>query len=139
MSRNCDYSTPTSIPTSEDFNALRQRLHELEGRVSSGGSNGTISESNPYTPATTLSGHSGEALGQNVAPVYIQQDPAYLNVQNRFPPIVFLDTEIAKTEHIAIPKVVVDIPGVSQSMSFTSYITKARHIGFCGATAKISS
>lgn len=89
MNRACDYSAPTSTPTSEDFNVLRQKLLDLESRLN-GNDGQSINESSPYTPATTLSGAS-----ENAPPpgsVFLQQDPAYSNIQNRFPPIAFLDT-----------------------------------------------
>lgn len=93
--------------------ALRQKLHELESRLNQQG--GSISDASPYTPATTLSGNNNDLSHQpqSQAPVYIQQDPAFVNVQNRFPAIAFLDSEAFKYGQISVPKAMVEIPVVS--------------------------
>jgi hypothetical protein len=119
MGRLCDYSDASPAPTSDDFNALRQKLLELERRLNgSSGSNGI--ENTPYLPtpsASTVSG-TADSVGATPGTVYLQQDPAYQNVQNRFPGIAFLDSEAFKYGQIVVPKPSVDIPVVSILPSF---------------------
>ena len=94
MKRHCDYSDNTPPPTSEDFNALRMKLMELESRLDVGGS-----VMNPPTPfATPSSGalSGSEPLGQQLPPYNTQQPGGpsqWHGVQNRFPAIAFLDKE----------------------------------------------
>lgn len=108
MGRNCDYSAPSSTPTADDFNALRLQLQELENRLNHSNSGSSIPDNTSlYTPATTLSGSHG-----NAAPIYIQQDPAFSNIQNRFPVIAFLDSEAFNYGQISVPKATVEIPVV---------------------------
>ncbi|TVY81163.1 Depudecin biosynthesis cluster-specific transcription activator, partial [Lachnellula suecica] len=90
MNRHCDYSDSAPIPTSEDFNALRMKLMELESRLNGG--NGVI----PPTPfATATPSSTSEALGGPIPPYSPQQDNQthWHGVQNRFPAIAFLDKE----------------------------------------------
>jgi Fungal Zn(2)-Cys(6) binuclear cluster domain len=119
MGRLCDYSDASPAPTSDDFNALRQKLLELERRLNgSNGPNGI--ENTPYLPtpsASTVSG-TADSVGATPGTVYLQQDPAYQNVQNRFPGIAFLDSEAFKYGQIVVPKPSVDIPVVSILLSF---------------------
>lgn len=121
MGRLCDYSDISPAPTSDDFNALRQKLLELERRLNgSNGSNGIENAAYLPTPsASTVSG-TADSVGATPGTVYLQQDPAYQNVQNRFPGIAFLDSEAFKYGQIVVPKPSVDIPVVSISMSFIS-------------------
>jgi hypothetical protein len=119
MGRLCDYSDASPAPTSDDFNTLRQKLLELERRLN--GNNGSNVIENPaYLPtpsASTVSG-TADSVGATPNTVYIQQqDPAYQNVQNRFPGIAFLDSEAFKYGQIVVPKPSVDIPVVSVAIS----------------------
>lgn len=118
MGRLCDYSDASPAPTSDDFNALRQKLLELERRLN--GSNGPNGIDNPtYLPtpsASTVSG-TADSVGATPGNIYLQQDPAYQNVQNRFPGIAFLDSEAFKYGQIVVPKPSVDIPVVSVLIS----------------------
>src|SRR3954447_26902185 len=53
MNRSCDYSDSTPPPTSDDYNALRQKIMELESRINGG--NGVISPPTSFaTPTSTL-------------------------------------------------------------------------------------
>jgi hypothetical protein len=92
MNRHCDYSDATPPPTSEDFNALRMKLMELESRLNGG--NGPMNSPTPFaTPSSTaLSG--SEPLGPPIPPYSPQDTPSqWQGVQNRFPAIAFLDKE----------------------------------------------
>jgi Fungal Zn(2)-Cys(6) binuclear cluster domain len=117
MGRFCDYSASSPAPTSDDFNALRQKLLELERRLN--GSNGSSLIENPsYLPTPSASTVSGTADSVGATPatpatVYIHQDPAYQNIQNRFPGIAFLDSEAFKYGQVVVPKPAVEIPLVS--------------------------
>lgn len=114
MGRLCDYSEITPAPTSDDFNALRQKLLELERRLNT--NNGVPMDGQPYmsTPAasTVVSG-AVDSVGATPNTVYIQHDPAYQNIQNRFPSIAFLDSEAFQYGQVVVPKPAVDIPVVS--------------------------
>lgn len=97
MNRHCDYSDSTPPPTSEDFNALRMKLMELESRLNEGGGGGGgVMNSPPPFPTPSSGALPGsEALGPQL-PYSPQQQEApaqWHGVQNRFPAIVFLDKE----------------------------------------------
>lgn len=125
MGRLCDYSDASPAPTSDDFNALRQKLLELERRLN--GTNGSnVIETPAYLPTPSASTVSApvDSVGATPNAVYIQQDPTYQNVQNRFPGIAFLDSEAFKYGQIVVPKPTVDIPVVSAkiSLNFTKLL-----------------
>lgn len=112
MSRACDYSDASPAPTADDFNVLRQRILELEGR--SLGSNGNVlAHGLPYqhTPASTISTTSG-SVHQSPIPAYVL-GPSYQPVQNRFPAIAFLDSEVFMHGRIEVPSPHIEIPLVS--------------------------
>jgi hypothetical protein len=116
MGRTCDYSDASPLPTSEDFSALRQKLLELESRLNGIGNGTSAIDNTPYLPTPSASSISGAPEGVGVASpntLYIQQDPAYLNVQNRFPNIAFLDSDAFRFGGVLVAKPSVDIPVVS--------------------------
>lgn len=91
--------------------ALRQKLIELESRLN--GSNGSaLMESSPYMPTPSSSSITGnsDSAGQTPATIYIQGDPSYNNIQNRFPAIAFLDSEAFKYGQVSVVKPQVEIP-----------------------------
>ena len=90
MNRHCDYSNDSPAPTSEDFNALRMKLIELESRLNGG--NAITNQPTPFaTPSsTTLSG--SEPIGPPVPAYTPPQELPWQGVQNRFPAIAFLDS-----------------------------------------------
>ncbi|KAI9744483.1 MAG: hypothetical protein M1818_002012 [Claussenomyces sp. TS43310] len=106
MGRSCDYSAPSSTPTADDFNALRLQLQELENRLNGSNASSVHTGQPPYTSASTLA----TTNGSGAPPVYIQHDPAFTNVQNRFPVIAFIDSEAFRYGQISIPKPNVEIP-----------------------------
>lgn len=134
MSRACDYSDASPAPTAEDFNALRAKLIELEGKLSAhnidSSSNPAYSLAGPpaHHPIThgaapfqiapgisSLSPSTGVAQPSPV-PSYVLA-PAYpIQVQNRFPPITFLDAESFQNGRIQVPSLELDIPLVSPSL-----------------------
>lgn len=59
--------------------------------------------------ASSLSG-PGDTVGATPGPIYIQQDPAFSNVHNRFPSAAFLDAEACRYGGIAVPSPTVNIP-----------------------------
>ena len=118
MGRLCDYSEASPAPTSDDFNALRQKLLELERRLNNNNSSGVV-ESQQYMPtpaASTVVSGTADSVGATPNTVYIQQDAAYQNVQNRFPSIAFLDSEAFKYGQVVVPKPTVDIPVVCMTL-----------------------
>ncbi|TAQ83545.1 hypothetical protein B7494_g8129 [Chlorociboria aeruginascens] len=105
MNRACDYTDGSKPPTSDDFDALRLKLVELEGRL-----NGSMTESQPPPFATPSSAaYSADGLGP-AGQVYPFKESPWQNVQNRFPAIAFLDIDSFKYGGIAIPKPSVEIP-----------------------------
>ncbi|PQE03212.1 fungal specific transcription factor protein [Rutstroemia sp. NJR-2017a BBW] len=57
MGRICDYSDSSPAPTSDDFNALRTRVIELEGRLNAGNS---LAHTPPFaTPSSLANGADG--------------------------------------------------------------------------------
>jgi hypothetical protein len=111
MGRLCDYSDSSPAPTSDDFNALRQKLLELERRLNgNNGSNILDNQSYMATPSASTVSATGDSIGAAQNNVYIQQDPAYQNVQNRFPSIAFLDSEAFNYGQITVPRPAIDIP-----------------------------
>jgi hypothetical protein len=109
MGRLCDYSETSPAPTSDDFNALRQKLLELERRLN--GNHGAIDNQNYIpTPSASTASAPGDNIGVAQNTVYIHQDPAYQNVQNRFPSIAFLDSEAFTYGQVTVPRPAIDIP-----------------------------
>lgn len=101
----CDYAEGGSgaAPTSEDFAALQAKLIELEGRLSSRSedqpSSTTLSDSDAYLGRSDLD--SGDHA--NI--------PTWTN---RFPSVLFLDTDVYKFASTIPPQPEVDIPLVSR-------------------------
>lgn len=62
--------------------------------------------------SSSLSGPS-ESIGATPGAVYVQQDPAYNNVHNRFPSVAFLDAEACRYGGIAVPLPAINVPVVS--------------------------
>lgn len=106
MSRHCDYSEAAPAPTSEDFNVLRQKVIELEGRLNLNG-NG-LHHTPPYSTATPSTSIAQEEGNVNVN-AFVQEE-VYQSPQNRFPAIAFLDSEAFKYGGINVPKSAVQIP-----------------------------
>lgn len=104
MSRHCDYSEAAPAPTSEDFNALRQKLIELEGRLNLNG--GNLHHSPPYSNPTPSTQITQEEANVNA---FVQEE-VYQSPANRFPAIAFLDSEAFKYGGINVPKSQVQIP-----------------------------
>lgn len=125
MSRPCDYSDASPAPTAEDFNALRQKLIELEGRLlgstGNGNSNGNANAMNhgpAYQPTSSgsLSVSTG-SVHHSPIPAYVL-GPSYQQVQNRFPVIAFLDGESFMHGRVEVPSPHIEIPLVSPHTSF---------------------
>ena len=94
MNRHCDYSDTSPPPTSEDFNALRMKLMELESRLNGGNSMVSPPASFPTPSSTTLS--TSESLGLSLPPYNQpppQQDYIWQGIHNKFPAIAVLDSE----------------------------------------------
>ena len=133
MNRNCDYSDSSPLPTSEDFNALRRKVTELESRLNErNGGNVEMNQHAPYaTPSSTLSAQQ-EMLPQ--APVYTPpREAPWHGIQNRFPAIAFLDGEVFRYSgfvyffvlpvhllkrfgSVLVPKPTVEVPLVNASL-----------------------
>jgi hypothetical protein len=114
MGRTCDYSDASPPPTSEDFNALRQKMLELESRLNDANNNISAIDNTSYLPTPSAISISGAPEGGGASnTLYIQQDPAYHNVQNRFPNIAFLDSDAFKYGGVLVAKPSIDIPMVS--------------------------
>ena len=90
MNRHCDYSNAAPPPSSEDFNALRQKLMELESRLNGGGMNPQMS---PYATPSSTTMATSDNLGPPVPAFTPPQDAPWQGIQNRFPAIAFLDSE----------------------------------------------
>jgi hypothetical protein len=93
MNRQCDYSDSSPPPTSEDFNALRMKLMELESRLNGGNSMVSPPASFP-TPSSNLS--NPDSLGLPLPPYNPPQDYTWQGVQNKFPAIAVLDSDTFK-------------------------------------------
>lgn len=93
MNRHCDYTDSTPPPTSEDFNALRMKLIELESRLNVG--NGLMNSPTPFTTPSTATLAGSEPLGPPIPQFSPHQETPsqWHGVQNRFPAIAFLDKE----------------------------------------------
>lgn len=87
MNRPCDYSDASPLPTSEDFNALRVKLLELESKFHGGNNLGSPSGS--Y--AAQASGALAEQHGFGAGPSYNVSPEMWHAVPNRFPVTAFLD------------------------------------------------
>lgn len=93
MGRACDYSDATPPPTSDDFNALRMKVMELEATLN--GRNSLMGQPTPYaTPSSTMT--APDAIGHQVPAYTPPQDVPWQGVQNRFPAIAFLDSDTFK-------------------------------------------
>lgn len=115
MNRACDYSDASPAPTADDFNALRAKLIELEGRLLAA-NEGSMSAGTPYQP--TPPGHplspAAELQQPPAVPNYILAPPYQLpQVNNRFPAIALLDADSFSDGRIEVPSPQIDIPLVS--------------------------
>ncbi|RDW73170.1 fungal specific transcription factor-containing protein [Coleophoma cylindrospora] len=107
MNRHCDYSDSIPAPTHEDFNALRNKLMELEGRLN--GRAAVMGQPTSFpTPSSSLSGPDG--LGPQAPGFSPPQEAPWQNIQNRFPAIAFLDAESFTYGQVSVPKPPIDIP-----------------------------
>jgi hypothetical protein len=95
MNRPCDYSDASPPPTSEDFNALRMKLMELESRLNGG--SGVLNQPTPYATPSSGTLSEQQALGAQVPPFIPPQEVPWQAVQNRFPAIAFLDSDSFKS------------------------------------------
>jgi Fungal Zn(2)-Cys(6) binuclear cluster domain len=90
MNRHCDYSDSSPPPTSEDFNALRMKVLELESKQF--GINGVMNQPSPYATPSSLPPR--EMHGPQ-GPAYTPpQEPPWQGIRNEFPAIAFLDREV---------------------------------------------
>ena len=94
MNRHCDYSDSSPPPTSEDFNALRMKLMELESRLNGGNSMVSPPASFPTPSSTNLS--NPDSLGLPLPPYNPPQDYTWQGIQNKFPAIAVLDSDTFK-------------------------------------------
>lgn len=121
MNRPCDYSDAPAAPTSEEFNALRMKLLELESRMN--GPNGSLNSAS-FDPSSGGPHPDQQGLGAPDSSFAVPE-PHWPVVHNRFPAILFLDSEsfqnggyvnskstIAKLMLISVtvPKPTVEIP-----------------------------
>jgi hypothetical protein len=90
MNRHCDYSNAAPPPSSDDFNALRQKLMELESRLNGGGMNPQMS---PYATPSSTTMPTSDNLGPPVPAYTPPQEVPWQGIQNRFPAIAFLDSD----------------------------------------------
>lgn len=90
MNRACDYSDAAPPPTSDDFNALKMKVLQLEANLQGRHNHQTL-----YTPATS-NGIGPETIGHQIPTFNPTQDISWQGVQNRFPAIAFLDGDTFK-------------------------------------------
>lgn len=112
MSRPCDYSDASPAPTAEDFNALRQKLTELEGRLLGAGGHGSVMSPGlafQPTPAVSLSA-SSDGAHHSPVPYVLGLSYHQIHVHNRFPAIAFLDSESFIHGRVEVPLPQIDIP-----------------------------
>ncbi|KAN0093658.1 hypothetical protein V8E51_016842 [Hyaloscypha variabilis] len=107
MNRHCDYSNAAPPPSSDDFNALRQKLMELESRLNGGGMNPQMS---PYATPSSTTMPTSDNLGPPVPAYTPPQEVPWQGIQNRFPAIAFLDSDNFKVGGIVVPKPSLEIP-----------------------------
>ena len=91
MNRACDYSDATPPPTSDDFNALKIKVMQLEATL-----HGRHNQATPYTPSSASGLATAEGLGHQLPAYNPHQDISWQSVQNRFPAIAFLDGDTFK-------------------------------------------
>jgi len=106
MQRNCDYSAAPATPSKDDIMTMQRQILELTARIDSQGgglrsslsgraANGLTSPPTTYTtPSSSLSGPD-TTLGGFSYPVQPLEYPLS-GVQNRFPALVFLDSDTFK-------------------------------------------
>lgn len=122
MNRACDYSDATPPPTSDDFNALKMKVMQLEATL-----HGRHSQPTSYTPSSSSGLAVAESIGHQIPAYNPTQDISWQGVQNRFPAIAFLDSDtfkyggwvvfsfkriLADKTRVVVPKPLVEIPGV---------------------------
>ena len=93
MNRHCDYTNAAPPPSSEDFNALRQKLMELESSLSRLNGGGMNSQLSPYATPSSATLAAPDNLGPPVPAFTPPQDVPWQGIQNRFPAIAFLDSD----------------------------------------------
>ncbi|KAH6711553.1 hypothetical protein BKA61DRAFT_611180 [Leptodontidium sp. MPI-SDFR-AT-0119] len=106
MNRACDYSDATPPPTSDDFNALKMKVMQLEATL-----HGRHSQPTSYTPSSSSGLAVAESIGHQIPAYNPTQDISWQGVQNRFPAIAFLDSDTFKYGGVVVPKPLVEIPG----------------------------
>ncbi|XMA18390.1 hypothetical protein WAI453_011181 [Rhynchosporium graminicola] len=107
MNRACDYSDAAPTPTSDDFNALKMKVMQLESSL-----HGRHQPPTSYTPSSSNALVEAANLGQQMQPIYNPaQEISWQVVQNRFPAIAFLDGQTFRYGGVVVPKPNVEIPG----------------------------
>jgi hypothetical protein len=133
MGRACDYSDASPAPTAEDFNALRQKLAELESRLlgNDRASLSGIGNGSPYQsmPTGSISSAPSDPV-QSQLSTYTPGPPYQPPVQNRFPAIAFLDAETFINGRVEVPNTHVDIPIVSFISYFQAFLSSFWHLTF---------
>lgn len=94
MQRNCDYSDATPPPTSDDFNALRLKVMELESSLNGRGS--LMSQPAQYPTPSSGSLNTGDTHGHPGPEYTPPREVLWHGIQNRFPAIAFLDSDTFK-------------------------------------------
>lgn len=94
MQRACDYSDSPPTPTSDDFNALRMKVMQLEASLN--GRDSMMGQPTPYAPPPSAAVTTPDGIGHQVPTFTPPQDISWHGVQNRFPAIAFLDSNTFK-------------------------------------------
>lgn len=104
MSRPCDYSESAPPPTSEDFQAMRNKVAELESRLSDRNS-GVMQVYE--TPINNQTGQNSHLPQINYYPA---RDFPWTGTSNKFPGIIFLHSYAFRNSGISIPRPAFETP-----------------------------
>ncbi|RKF81101.1 putative fungal specific transcription factor [Golovinomyces cichoracearum] len=105
MNRHCDYSDSAPAPTSEDFNALRMKLAELESRLRYGERNFAPIHADIATPSSRLSSHDEPIRQlQQISTYCPPHEASWPGIRSKFPSIAFLHGLAFSSGGISVPR-----------------------------------
>lgn len=117
MNRNCDYSEARPAPNAEDYEQLRQKVFDLEDRLSGNGVGAAINSEYGAVDPYLNSPQPNLGISDNGFSIPVSFDASYQAVVTRFPALALLDSQAFKYGRVQVPTPSIPIPRVSSIFS----------------------